>query len=116
MPTSRYSQNRFDEAIIDENGLLYLVEAVEPYGFQDFDDNRTHIAIQGDTWHSLAARYFPEYPRPDALWWVIFDFQPQPAVDPTVGISPNAVVYIPSARTLEEEILAEARRDAPPPM
>lgn len=112
MPPDRFSRERFSEAVKDEDGLLYLTEP-EPYGFRELADTRIHKVTQGDTWWSLAALYFPEFDRPEALWWIIADFQPDPVVDPTIALQPAATIYIPSVRVVDSEILSEARRRAP---
>lgn len=111
MPPNRFSRERFSDAILDEDGKLYLTEP-EPFGYQDLPDNRTHVVVEGDTLWSLADKYFPAHPNPDQLWWVIADFQPDPIIDPTLRLEPGAVLYIPSPRTLDEEVFNEARRSA----
>ena len=109
-PATRYSRDLFCDAVPDENGLVYLTER-EPFAYVDRDDNIEHVAGQGDTWTSLAVQYFSMQAEPDSLWWVIADFQPGGGiVDPTIRISPGTRIYVPSQRTLEEEILSENRR------
>jgi hypothetical protein len=112
MPPNRFSRERFSEAILDEDGMLYLTEP-EPFPYQDLPDNRVHIVVQGDTLWSLAATYYAQYDAPDQLWWILADFQPDPILDPTLALAPGRAIYVPSSRTIDEEILNEARRNAP---
>ena len=112
MPPRRFSRFTFSEgtallALDDER--TFLTER-EPFSFVELADNRTHVLRRGDTLQSLAGRYFRGLFRPSGLWWVIADFQPQPIHDPTVLPAVGTVLFIPSTRTVEERIFAEARR------
>jgi hypothetical protein len=110
MPPRLYSRHSFSEAYIDDAGALVLTEP-EPYRFKSFDDNLIHVVQDGDSLFNLAARYYSGIPRPDGLWWVIADFQPDPIHDPTLKIEKGRVLYIPSTRTVLEVILSEQRRE-----
>lgn len=112
MAMDRLSRYRFTQIIQRVDGTLMLTDR-EPFRYQDYADNREHIAKQGDTWHSLAYRYFTAdgvLKNPTDLWYVIADFQPDPVVDPTLRIEPGRVIYIPSYETLFQRILSEDRR------
>lgn len=109
MPPRRYSRHTFTLGVQDSAERLFLTERIR-FGFKQLSDNRTHVVSQGETLFSLARRYFQGLPRPDGLWWVIGDFQPQPVHDPTLQLTPGSVVVIPSRRTVEELVFAESRR------
>ena len=109
MPPSAQSRYRFADGILDTDGNLWLYPP-DPYPYRELDDTREHPVIDGDTLWALAARYFPRFDRASELFWVIADFQPQPIIDPTIRLEAGTVLYIPSERTLTEEILNEARR------
>ena len=111
MPPRLNSRHTFTTAQYDDDGNLFLSERV-PFRFVDLTDNRTHLVAQGDTLFSLAGRYYAGLPRPSGFWWVIADFQPDPIFDPTIELAAGSTIVIPSARTLLESILSEARRDA----
>ena len=109
MPPRLYSRHTFTQGIKDENDAVYLTER-EPFRFRSFADTRTHIVKNGDTLHTLAARYFGSFKRPAGLWWVIADFQPDPIFDPTIALAPGEVLLIPSERVIVERIFSEERR------
>ncbi len=109
-PSSRYSRDLFCTGQLDAAGNLFLSER-EPFRYVDRPDNVEHVASAGDTWASLADRYFPDVPdAASLLWGAVADFQPVPAVDPTVAIVPGSTVYVFSRQTLETEVFNEARR------
>ena len=108
MPPRRFSRYSFTAAILDDDQRLYLTEP-EPFNFVELADNRTHLVKRGDSLFTLAGRYFRGLPRPSGLWWVIADFQPQPIVDPTLALSPGTVLFIPSIRTVLENVFADSR-------
>jgi hypothetical protein len=125
MPPRRFSRHTFALAFTpdDEDEVLpclgeawpgrsteFQLASREPFRFRELTDNRIVRAKEGDTVFTLAARHFAGMPRPAGLWWVICDFQPQPIIDPTVRLRPGALVVIPSARTVQEQIFAEGRR------
>lgn len=82
----------------------------DPYSFAAFSDNRVHIVCEGDTLFTLASRYFASFPNPGELWWIIADFQPDPIIDPTLKLPLGAELFIPSERTVSEQIFSESRR------
>ncbi len=87
----------------------FLVDR-EPFLYRERPDNIVHVVNAGDTLWSLAGKYYRGIPRPNGLWWVIADFQPQPIRDPTLKIPEGTVLVIPSVRVLREEIFSEKRR------
>lgn len=87
-----------------------MLHGAEPYRFRELPDTREHVAAEGDTLSTLAARYFVGQARAAGFWWVIADFQPEPIHDPTISLTPGRLLYIPSLRTLTEEIFSERRR------
>lgn len=78
--------------------------------YRQLEDTREHLVKQGDTLWTLAAKYFEGLPMPALLYWIIADFQPDPIHDPTVSLAPGRILYIPSLRTVTEQILSERRR------
>lgn len=111
MAPRRFSRLSFATAVRDTAGDLVLY-GEEPYRFRDLSDNREHVVREGDTLFALAARYFRGIPRPDGLYWVIMDFQPEPIHDPTLQLDVGRVLIIPSLRTLQEEIFSARRRQS----
>jgi nucleoid-associated protein YgaU len=115
MAPRRLSRYTFAEAVQDDAGDLVLTGG-EPFRYQQFSDTQQVVAKAGDTLWSLARRYFggdqpgQGLPRPDGLWWVIADFQPEPIHDPTLVLEPGRVIHVPSLRTVQEVIFSEVRR------
>ncbi len=109
MPPRRFSRYTFATAVTDADGDLWLT-GDEPYRFKRFDDTKEHIVRDGESLQSLASRYYRGLSRPAGLWWVIADFQPDPIHDPTLKLASGRVLYIPSVRTLTEEIFSARRR------
>lgn len=108
-PTDR-SRYWFSAGLLDEDGALYLTEP-DPYPYRVLSDTIEHVAVDGDTWWGLAGKYYAEIDLHHAseLYWVICDFQPTPIVDPTIAIEAGTTIYIPSPRTVKEEIFNELR-------
>lgn len=109
MPPRRLSRYTFSTATRNEDGRLALYGS-EPYRYRELPDNIIHVVRSGETLHSLAGRYYVGHPRPWGLWWVIAHFQPDPIHDPTVALTPGLTLFIPSPRTLLEDIFSESRR------
>ena len=103
-----YSRHTFTRGVTTD-GVLHLTER-EPFRYAVFSDTRTHVVQEGDTLHSLAARYFASFERPAGLWWVIADFQPDPVFDPTIQLARGMVLFIPSERVIVERVFSEERR------
>lgn len=109
-PTSPYSRDLFTTGQTDAEGDFFLSERV-PYRYVELDDTIEYIAGAGDTWWSLAAKFYGAIPNAaNLLWFAIADFQPVPVVDPTIAIVPGTTLYIPSLQTVETDIFNESRR------
>ena len=110
MPPRRYSRYTFTSAILDDEERLFLTDR-EPFRFRPLADHRQPVVKEGETLFSLAGRYFAPLPRPAGLWWIIADFQPDdPVHDPTVALEPGRTLFVPSVRTVLEDVFSEARR------
>ncbi len=112
MPPNRYSRLRFCTAYIDPVDGHRSLSEPEPYVFRELSDTIMHVVVEGDTFWKLAGRYYDAFPDPSLLWWVIADFQPAPGqiFDPTLTLAPGTLLYIPSVRTVHEQILSDRRR------
>lgn len=110
MPPKRYSRHEFTTAIADANGRRLLTDRV-PFRYVDRTDNIRHTVTAGDSLFTIAGRYYENFTdRPSGFWWAIADFQPDPILDPTLVLDEGRVLFIPSQRTLREEILNPRRR------
>lgn len=115
MPPRKFSRHTFALGIKDQTiapEALQLTER-QPFTYRLLSDTRRHTVREGESLWTLAARYFRGLPRAAGLWWVIADFQPDPIHDPTVALAPGRVLFIPSARTVQEFIFSENRRLEP---
>ncbi len=63
---------------------------------------RTHTAVQGERLDTLAARYLGD----PALWWVLAEVNQRK--DPW-DVEPGDSVLVPDRRTVQLEVLADAR-------
>lgn len=108
MPPNTYSRHRF--SLVYTRGTRLMLAPRVPFRFREDAGNIFHRAMVGDTWWSIAARYWAAVPYAARLWWVLPDYQRTPVVDPTVGIAPGALVVVPSLRMVTEEILSERRQ------
>lgn len=113
MPPQARSRYLFCEGRVNAAGALFLTDRV-PFRFRELPDSRVHTVIEGHTLRTIANTFFEGIPRPSELWWVIADFQPEPIVDPTIRLTPNRRLIIPSVRTVLEKIFNESRRDETP--
>jgi len=109
MPPRVNSRHEFCTAYTGYLGRRALTDRV-PYRFVDLQDTIRHVVSQGDTWHSIAGRYYIKLAAGAQLWWAVADFQPEPVVDPTQALVPGVTVYVPSPRTVRERILNTVRR------
>lgn len=109
MPPRRFSRYSFTSAISDSNAKRYLTEP-EPFLFRAIQDTRVHIVQEGETLWTLAAKFYKGLPRPAGFWWVIADFQPDPIIDPTLELQRGRSLFIPSIRTVVEDVFADSRR------
>lgn len=105
----RYSRYRFSLRAKDAAGRSFLTEPPK-YGYRAYSDNIQHQVQDGDTWWSIAARYYSSIERGALLYWLICDYQPVPIHDPTVPPETGSTVIVPSVRIVLEEILSERRR------
>lgn len=104
------SMYRFCTALTDPfTGQLYLTDPA-PFAYQELDDTREHTVSDGDTWESIAGKYYRAIPGGAELWPVIAAFQPHPPMDASVPPERGAIVYVPSERTIFEVVFNEARR------
>jgi len=103
------SRYRYCIAFRDEQGRLVLDER-EPVRYQKLKDNIYHKVVDGDTLWGLAFRYFREFTRPEGLWWVIAEFQPEPILDPTLRLETGTTIIVPSNRFLKTVVFSEDQR------
>lgn len=110
MPPIKFSRYQFVSQVLDETlNQLFLTDR-EKFAFQDFADNMTHRAREGDSLYSLANKAFRGMTnRPARFYWVIADFQPEPIHDPTLKLKLGRLMFIPSLRTLVEDIFSQRR-------
>lgn len=108
---SRFSRYRFCTASDDPQDGMFSLSDRLPFVYRELADNRRHVVVEGETWWTLAGRYYAAMPYPPELWWVIADFQPDPVYDPTLALVAGAELIVPSLRTVQELILSDARRD-----
>jgi hypothetical protein len=109
MPPRRFSRYEFTLGIRDDDARLFLTDR-EPFRFRSLPDNRLHEVKEGETIFTIAGRYFRPRSRAAGLWWIIADFQPDPIQDPTIPLDLGRRLFVPSLRTIDEEILSERRR------
>lgn len=103
------STYRFCEVLTDSDlEVQYMSEPV-PFTYVERDDTIKHTVIESDTWETLASTYYRSLPNAPQLWRIIAEFQPRIPLDATLPpVGP--IVYVPSVRTVLEEIFSEARR------
>jgi len=109
MPPQLNSRFMFCRGVKDGSGTWQLTER-EPYRYRDLSDSRVHVVQEGDTLFNLAGRYFRPLPRACGFWWIIADFQPDPILDPTLKLKVGETLWIPSVRTVTDEVFSEDRR------
>lgn len=109
MAVRRLSRYQFSTLRLDSQGRTFLTER-HPYRFTDLPDTIQYTVGEGDTLRGLATKYYGALPRPERLWEVIADFQPDPIHDSTLKLDPGRLLYIPSLRTVTEVIYNERRR------
>ena len=110
MPPRRFSRYMYVSQIFDEDLEKSFLTDREPFRFQDFADNEVYQVLEGDTLWNLAADRYEGFERPSRFFWVIADFQPDPILDPTLKLAVGSILFIPSKRTLEEEIFNQRRQ------
>lgn len=118
MPPGASSRYLFCEGIDDGDGKTYLTTA-DPFRYRDLSDNIEHVCVESDTLWGIAGTYYAELARDSngsvasgtsgaQLYWVIADFND--IADPTLTLAAGTRLWVPSPRTVTEEILAEVRR------
>jgi hypothetical protein len=110
MPPRKFSRHTFCRAYTDATGALVLTDPV-PFRFKNYSDNRHHTVQGGETLFSIAGAEFKSFYRPNGLWWIIADYQPNPIHDPTLKLAEGTILVIPSDRTIFEEIFDTKRYD-----
>lgn len=113
MPPGKMSRFMFTVGMKNSDDALqrtYLTDRVR-FFFQALDDNIQHVVVDGDNLWNLASRFYASIPRPAKLWWVVADFQPDPIHDPTIRLETGRLLFIPSLRTVNEQIFSPSRRD-----
>ncbi len=104
-----YSRYKLSVERHDSLARLYTTE-YEPFEYQDLPDNIEHTVMDGDTWHSIAEKYWLPIFEANNLWMFIADFQPTAVVDPFITLKAGVVVVVPSRNTLFTKILNADRR------
>lgn len=107
MPAGPQSRYQFCNTETDADGNVFLTTP-EPYRYVYFDDNIQYVCASGDTLWGLAGQYYGSLDRASELYWIILDFND--IVDPTIALEAGQEIWIPSLRTVTEEILSEKRR------
>ena len=102
------SDERLDRSRCRADGVAQL-ELGRPFGEVDGWIG-VHQVVDGDSLFDLSGRYFAPLPRACGYWWAIADFQPDPILDPTLGLETGRAIVIPATRVLTDVILAESRR------
>lgn len=109
MPPRKSSRHTFTIGVKDDSARLFLTDRT-PFVFRALADTVIHTVRQGETLFTLAGKYYAPMRRPAGLWWIIADFQPAPVHDPTLTLASGSTLFIPSIRTVVEDILSERRR------
>jgi hypothetical protein len=112
MPPRKFSRHTFTIGGYDAANRLLLTDA-KPFAFKPYADNIQHTVKEGDTLFTIAGLHFAPKERACGFWKIIADYQPIPIHDPTLKLEVGRVLFVPSLRTLEEEILSEKRRREP---
>jgi hypothetical protein len=108
MAVHRLSRYSFTSGL-DKDGVFQLTDR-EPFRYQQYPDTILHTVKTSDTLFTLASKFYAGATRPSGLWWVIADFQPDPIIDPTIALSLGRTIFIPSLRTVTEEVFSPDRR------
>lgn len=112
MPPKINSRHEFTIAYDDVRTGRRTLSPRTPFRFREFSDNIKWVVGEGDTLFNVASRIYDGFTdRPAGLWWIVADFQPDPILDPTLVLVPGRVLFIPSERTVREEILNPKRRE-----
>lgn len=106
LSTYRFCEARIDD---DADGVQVMTEPV-PFTFVERPDTIEHVVDEGDTWESIASTYYQGLSSYPQLWRIVAEFQPAIPPDATIPPTPGTIVFVPSERTVLEEIFSEARR------
>lgn len=107
---SSESRNKLVPSFMDEVSGKLILRDRTPYVYRDSQMNINHTAKSGDTWWSIAARYYYAISdRPAGLWWIIKDYQPVPVVDGTVSIQPGTLVIVPHPSDVITDVIGAER-------
>lgn len=115
-PRSKFSRHALVVGIQDDNNRVFLSDR-EPFTYKELPDTEHYIVKQTDTMMRIAGRKYRGMLRPAGLWWVIADFQigapgwEEPPSDPTLELALGAILFLPSQRVVQEDIISERRRD-----
>lgn len=111
MPPKLNSRHELTRAFDDERTGFRMLSDRVPFRFRDLPDNIAHTVGAGDTLFSIASRTLAGVTdRSAGLWWIVADFQPDPIIDPTIKLEIGRVIFVPSERTITEEIFNPERR------
>ena len=107
--TAGFDSSDASSLVTDTTDGVFMLSDREPFRYKQYSDTIAHTVSAGDTLFTLAARYYSGFTRPAGLWWVIADFQPDPIIDPTIVLSVGRLLYIPSIRTVTEDVFSAQR-------
>lgn len=104
MPPGSASRYLGSVGAYDDAGAMYLADR-EPYRYAPkLQGVIRHVVAEGDSLPGIAYRYYAGLQGvggadsvwgPEHLWWLIAEFQPVPILDPTLGVTPGSVLYVP---------------------
>ncbi len=103
MPPKLRSRYLTCTGLLDKSGRRFLSTRGR-IRFVEHPQNRVHVVAAGDTLWSLAGRYFGPTPRACGLWWLLADFQPEPILDPTLGLEVGTELVVPAEALVREMI------------
>ena len=109
------SRHIFTEAGLEQDSDFFTRSEREPFRFRKLPDTSEYTVREGDTLQHIAFRFYRNIVSGKLsaaqYWYVIADFQPQPIIDPTIKLIPGQVLFVPSARTVQEEVFSPRRFD-----
>ena len=102
MPPSRNSRYINSLGMQDTDGRWFL-SLPTPVRYRDMPTNRTRTCEGGETWWGLAEEFYGAG-MGIKYWWHLMNYQPEPAVDPTIVLAPGATVVWPPLVELDAMI------------